>query len=81
MSSGREYSDDTAKMLDEEIAKILTDQEERAGPAHEAPARPRAHRRGAARTRDDRRPAVAKLIQQGLDEAGVNEQLDANVLR
>ena len=30
MSRGREYSDDTAKLLDEEIARILTEQEERA---------------------------------------------------
>ena len=30
MSHGREYSDDTAKLLDEEIARILTDQEQRA---------------------------------------------------
>ncbi|RLE17314.1 MAG: cell division protein FtsH, partial [Actinobacteria bacterium] len=30
MSSQREYSDDTAKLLDEEIARILTDQESRA---------------------------------------------------
>jgi cell division protease FtsH len=30
MSSQREYSDDTAKLLDEEIARILTDQEQRA---------------------------------------------------
>ncbi|NND74656.1 MAG: ATP-dependent zinc metalloprotease FtsH [Ilumatobacter sp.] len=30
LSSGREYSDDTAKLLDEEIAHILTHQEQRA---------------------------------------------------
>ena len=27
MTSGREYSDDTAKLLDEEVARILTEQE------------------------------------------------------
>ena len=30
MTSGREYSDDTAKLLDEEVARILTEQEQRA---------------------------------------------------
>src|ERR687898_2687156 len=30
MSAGREYSDDTAKLLDEEIARVLTEQEDRA---------------------------------------------------
>ena len=57
MTCGREYSDDTAKLLDEEIARILTEQEQRAtGCCIEAPPRPRADRRGAARARDDRRP-------------------------
>lgn len=30
MTSGREYSDDTAKLIDEEVSKILLDQEKRA---------------------------------------------------
>ena len=30
MSTGREYSDDTAKLIDEEVSRILTDQETRA---------------------------------------------------
>ena len=81
MSQGREYSDDTAKMLDEEIAKILHGQEQR---AHHLLTK---HRRGLEliaeallehETIDG--PMVAKLIQQGLDEAGVDERLDANVL-
>ncbi len=81
MSQGREYSEDTAKMLDEEIGKILHGQEAR---AHELLTK---HRRGLEliaesllehETIDG--PAVAKLIQQGLVEAGVDEQLDANVL-
>ena len=57
MSAGREYSDDTAKLLDEEIARVLTEQEDRATQAaHQAPPRPRADRRVAAREGDDRRP-------------------------
>ncbi len=31
MTSGREYSDETARMMDEEIARILVEQEQRAG--------------------------------------------------
>jgi cell division protease FtsH len=81
MSQGREYSDDTAKLLDEEIAKILHGEEQR---AHDLLHK---HRRGLEliaeallehETIDG--PAVAKLIQQGLVEAGVDEQLQANVL-
>ncbi|HUF99962.1 MAG TPA: ATP-dependent zinc metalloprotease FtsH [Ilumatobacter sp.] len=81
MSSGREYSDDTAKLLDEEIAKILLGQETR---AHELLER---HRRGLEliaeallefETIDG--PAVAKLIQKGLDESGDHEVFDMNVL-
>ena len=81
MSSGREYSEDTAKMLDEEIAKILTSQEQR---AHETLTK---HRRGLEliaeallehETIDG--PAVGKLIQQGLIETGSDEHLEANVL-
>ena len=81
MSSGREYSDDTAKLLDEEIAKILVGQESR---AHELLER---HRRGLEliaeallelETIDG--PAVAKLIQKGLDETGDSEVFAMNVL-
>jgi cell division protease FtsH len=81
MSQGREYSEDTAKLLDEEISKLLHGQEVR---AHEVLTK---HRRGLEliaeallehETIDG--PAVAKLIQQGLVETGVDEQLDANVL-
>jgi cell division protease FtsH len=81
MSQGREYSDDTAKLLDDEIAKILHGEEQR---AHDLLTK---HRRGLEliaeallehETIDG--PAVAKLIQQGLIEAGVDEELHANVM-
>ncbi len=81
MSQGREYSEDTAKMLDEEISKLLHGQEAR---AHEVLTK---HRRGLEliaeallehETIDG--PAVGKLIQQGLVEAGSDEQVDVNVL-
>ena len=71
MSSQREYSDDTAKLLDEEIARILTTQESR---ARDVLSR---HRRGLEliaeallehETIDG--PEVAKLIQQGMAESG-----------
>jgi len=71
MSSQREYSDDTAKLLDEEISRILTSQETR---AREILSR---HRRGLEliaeallehETIDG--PEVAKLIQQGMAESG-----------
>jgi cell division protease FtsH len=71
MSSGREYSDDTAKLLDEEIAKMLTDQEQRAKDVLTR------HRRGLElianallehETIDG--PSVARLIQQGMIESG-----------
>jgi cell division protease FtsH len=71
MTSGREYSDDTAKLLDEEIARILTDQEARARDLLQR------HRRGLDliaesllehETIDG--PTVAKLIQHGLAESG-----------
>jgi cell division protease FtsH len=71
MSSQREYSDDTAKLLDEEISRILTSQESR---ANEIISR---HRRGlqlVAEALLDREtidgPEVAKLIQQGMAESG-----------
>ena len=80
MSSQREYSDDTAKLLDEEIARILTTQESR---AREVLSR---HRRGLElvaeallehETIDG--PQVAKLIQQGMSESG--QPADDIVLR
>ena len=76
MSSGREYSDDTAKLLDEEIARILHDQEQRAIDVLTR------HSRGLAliaeallehETIDG--PTVARLIQQGMIESG--EQVDS----
>ena len=71
MSAGREYSDDTAKLLDEEIARVLTEQEERASKLLTK------HRRGLEliaealldqETIEGRE--VAQLIQQGLAESG-----------
>ncbi|WP_420453110.1 ATP-dependent zinc metalloprotease FtsH [Ilumatobacter sp.] len=83
MSSGREYSDDTAKLLDEEIAKLLTDQEQRAKRTLTR------HRRGLEliaesllehETIDG--PTVARLIQQGMIESGEDaETLDDIILR
>jgi cell division protease FtsH len=71
MSSQREYSDDTAKLLDEEIARILTTQESR---ARDIISR---HQRGLeliAEALLEREtidgPEVAKLIQQGMAESG-----------
>jgi cell division protease FtsH len=81
MSQGREYSDETAKLLDSEIARILHAQEQR---AHDLLLK---HRRGLDliaeallehETIDG--PAVAKLIQQGLIETGSDERLAGNVL-
>jgi cell division protease FtsH len=80
MSSGREYSDDTARLLDKEIAKILVEQEERARVTLTK------HRQGLEliaeallehETIDG--PEVARLIQLGLDADGHNEKLHANV--
>ena len=71
MSAGREYSDDTAKLLDEEVARILTDQEQRATELISK------HLRGLQliaeallehETIDG--PEVAGLIQQGMTESG-----------
>ena len=67
MSSGREYSEDTAKLIDEEVGRILTDQEIRATEVI------RKHARGLEliaeallehETIDG--PEVSRLIQQGL---------------
>jgi cell division protease FtsH len=80
MTGGREYSDDTAKLLDEEIARILTDQEQRATDLLAK------HRRGLELVADallehetiDGRQ-VARLIQQGLTESGDIEQVSLNI--
>ena len=81
MTSGREYSDDTAKLLDEEVARILNDQEARATELLIK------HRRGLElvaeallehETIDGRE--VATLIQQGLTESGDTEVFNGNVL-
>jgi cell division protease FtsH len=81
MSSAREYSDDTAKLLDEEIARILTEQEARAKELLTT------HRRGLqlvaealleSETIDG--PTVAQLIQQGMAEHGKTAPSSMNVL-
>ncbi len=81
MTSGREYSDDTAKLLDEEVARILTEQERRATELIQK------HRRGLEliaerlleeETIDGR--DVASLIQQGLTESGDASVFHGNVL-
>jgi cell division protease FtsH len=80
LSSGREYSDDTAKLLDEEIARILTEQESR---ARELISK---HLRGLEliaeallehETIDG--PTVAGLIQQGMTEVGELDTVKMNV--
>jgi len=83
MSTGREYSEDTARLLDEEISQLLTEQEQR---AKEVLTR---HRRGLEliaeslleeETIDG--PTVARLIQQGMIESGESAPtLDDIVLR
>jgi cell division protease FtsH len=80
MTGGREYSDDTAKLLDEEIARILTTQEAR---AKELISR---HRRGLDLIADALLehetidgPTVANLIQQGMAESGDVEPFKMNV--
>jgi cell division protease FtsH len=81
MTSGREYSEDTAKLIDEEVARILTEQEQRATDLIVK------HRRGLeliaerlleAETIDGRE--VANLIQQGLLESGDDSPFTGNVL-
>jgi cell division protease FtsH len=81
MTGGREYSDDTAKLLDEEVARILTEQEQRATDMITK------HRRGLEliaeslldeETIDGRE--VANLIQQGLTESGDTSAFHGNVL-
>ena len=68
MTSGREYSDSTAKMMDDEIARILTEQEQR---AHDYLVK---HRRGLDLVAESLLEnetidgaTVGKLIQEGLD--------------
>ena len=70
MTSGREYSDETARMIDEEISRILTEQEQR---AHDLLVK---HRKGLdlvaealleQETIDG--ALVARLIQKGIDRA------------
>jgi cell division protease FtsH len=83
MSTGREYSEDTARLLDEEISKLLTQQEQRAKDVITR------HRRGLEliaeallehETIDG--PTVARLIQQGMIESGESAAtLDDIVLR
>ncbi len=81
MTGGREYSDDTAKLLDEEVARILTEQEQRATEMITK------HRRGLEliaeslleeETIDGR--DVANLIQQGLTESGDTSAFHGNIL-
>ena len=80
MSSQREYSDDTAKLLDEEVARILTEQESRANDILTK------HRRGLQLIAEAllehetiNGPEVAKLIQQGMTESGQpNEDIVAH---
>jgi cell division protease FtsH len=75
MTSGREYSDDTAKKIDDEIARILREQEERARVTLTK------HRRGldlvAAALLEQETidgAAVAKLIQEGLGAPNIHEK-------
>ena len=74
MTSGREYSDSTAQLVDDEISRILLEQETR---AHEVLSR---HRRGlelvaeallVEETIDG--PTVGRLVQQGLDAPSTSE--------
>ena len=52
----RDYSDETARVIDEEVERILRVQEDRARELLDrAPSGPRSRRAGAARARDDRR--------------------------
>ncbi|MFM2046044.1 MAG: ATP-dependent protease FtsH [Actinomycetota bacterium] len=74
MTSGREYSDATAKMLDEEIARILREQEQR---AHDLLVR---HRKGLDLVAEELLrqetidgATVGRLVQQGLDAPAATE--------
>jgi cell division protease FtsH len=75
MTSGREYSDDTAKKIDDEVARILREQEDRARTIITK------HRRGLDlvaeallehETIDG--AAVARLIQEGLGAPSIKER-------
>ena len=56
MTGQRDYSDDTARVIDEEVERILREQEDRARALlDQAPPRPRPGGQVAARARDDRR--------------------------
>ena len=70
MTSGREYSDETARMIDEEISRILTEQERR---AHDLLVK---HRKGLDLVAEELLEQetidgawVARLIQKGIDRA------------
>ncbi|MEX0848576.1 MAG: ATP-dependent zinc metalloprotease FtsH [Ilumatobacteraceae bacterium] len=69
MTSGREYSDDTARMMDEEISRILLEQEQR---AHELLVKHRAGLDLVAEALLDKETIdgseVAQLVQAGMDE-------------
>jgi cell division protease FtsH len=82
MTNGREYSDDTAKMIDGEIARILREQEDRARDILLK------HRRGldlvAGKLLEEETidgQAVVRLVQQGLSEspAGATAQTDTHL--
>ena len=82
MTGGREYSDDTARLIDQEISKILHEQEIRAKALLAQASRwSRSRRRGAARAGDDRRrrgrPAgsAGARWRRGLLRPGVDAQL------
>jgi cell division protease FtsH len=81
MTNGREYSDDTAKMIDGEIARILREQEDRACDILQK------HRRGldlvAGKLLEEETidgQAVVRLVQQGLSEspAGISSPTDTS---
>jgi len=74
MTSGREYSDSTAQLVDDEISRILLEQETR---AHELLLR---HRRGLELVAEELLveetidgPTVGRLVQQGLDAPSASE--------
>lgn len=74
MTSGREYSDSTAQLVDDEISRILLEQETR---AHEVLMR---HRRGLELVAEAllieetiEGPTVGRLVQQGLDAPATSD--------
>ena len=75
MTSGREYSDDTARLIDEEIARILAEQE--AAGQRAADQAPRGLDLVAEALLEHETidgPEVARLIQQGLTESGDHDR-------